>query len=750
MCGSNTTTHKNSTSRLALGSAIALGLSGLFAMPASAQIEGVLEEIIVTAQKREQSLEDVPASVSTISGDSVNDYLGSAENIRALAGRVPSLQIESSNGRTQPRFYIRGLGNIDFDNNANQPVAMVFDDVALENNVLRSLPLYDIQRVEVLKGPQGSLFGRNTNAGLIKIDSVKPSFEFGGYAALSYGDRNTMGIEAAAGGAISETLAIRVAAKNLSRDNWVDNLAAGTPGDDFGKFDETALRVLLLWQPNDDFRGLFKVHGFNQDGTQPQIFYANAIQLGTSGLRPGFDIEKANHDGFSTMDLEHKGASANLEWDFGESTITSITAYDTVENFQAADVDGGLLSFDPADIGSLGRQVFFNVTTGDGLDDHHQITQEFRIATDRDGFFSQIGVFYFDEEIDVLSRDYEQNYSDIVNQKTKSYAVFGQIDVELNSILNLIVGGRWTNDDKYLEVIPGPNSGSPADTIDIGDDYFNWDVALNLTPNDDLSWYARVSNASRGPVTLGRFGFTSSADTETSNAVEVGFKATLFDGRARWNGAAYHFRNDDHQLTATGGAFNVNQLLNANHVNGDGIEMDVEVLLSDQFRLIANASWNDTAIDDATLRDDLCGSNPTCTGLDPVVGSRVGPFGPVTEVSINGNPLPRSPEWIANLILQYDMPMASGATLYVNTDWNYRSESNIFLHRSVEFVAEKRTLGGVRLGYRSSDGSWDLALVGRNITDEIVVDGALNFLNLTAFVNEPRYWGGEFRYDFGN
>jgi len=750
MCGSNTTNHKNSVSRLALGGAIALSLSGLFAMPAAAQNEGVLEEIIVTAQKREQSLEDVPASVSTISGDTVKDYLGSAENIRALAGRVPSLQIESSNGRTQPRFYIRGLGNIDFDNNANQPVAMVFDEVALENNVLRSLPLYDIERVEVLKGPQGSLFGRNTNAGLIKIDSVKPSFDFGGYAALSYGERNTTGLEFAAGGALTDTLAARVAFKRQSRDNWIDNLAAGTPGDDFGQFDETALRLLLLWQPSDAFRGLFKVHGFNQDGSHPQIFYANAIELGSPGVRPGFNIEQANQDGFATMDLQHKGGSANLEWDFGDSTLTSITAYDSVENFQAADVDGGLLSFNPADIGSLGRQVFFNVGTGDGLDDHHQLTQEIRIATDKDGFFSQVGVFYFDEDIDVLSRDFEQNYSDIVSQKTKSWAIFGQVDIALNDVLNLIVGGRWTNDDKYLEVKPGAGSPSPADTIDISDDYFNWDVALNLTPNDDISWYGRVSNASRGPVTLGRFGFTSSADTETSNAVEIGFKSTLLDGRARWNAAAYHFRNDDHQLTATGGAFNANQLLNANHVNGDGIETDFEILLTDNFRLVANASWNDTAIEDGNLRDDLCGSNPTCTGLDPVVGSRVGPFGPVTEVSINGNPLPRSPEWIANLILQYDMPMNSGATVYFNTDWNYRSESNIFLHRSVEFVAEKRTLGGLRVGYRSSNGKWDLAFVGRNITNEIVVDGAINFLNLTAFVNEPRYWGGEFRYDFGN
>jgi len=750
MCGANTTNHKNSVSRLALGSAIALSLSGLFAMPAAAQTGGVLEEIIVTAQKREQSLEDVPASVSTISGDSVNDYLGSAENIRALAGRVPSLQIESSNGRTQPRFYIRGLGNIDFDNNANQPVAMVFDEVALENNVLRSLPLYDIQRVEVLKGPQGTLFGRNTNAGAVKIDSVKPSFDFGGYAALSYGDRNTVGLEVAAGGALTDTLAVRIAAKRQSRDNWIDNLAAGTPGDDFGAFDETAMRLMLLWQPSDDFRGLFKVHGFNQDGSHPQIFYANAIELGSSGLRPGFDVEKANHDGSASMDLQHKGASANLEWDFGDSTLTSITAYDSVENFQSADVDGGLLSFNPADIGSLGRQVFFNVATGDGLDDHHQLSQEIRIATDKDGFFSQVGMFYFDEDIDVLSRDFEQNYSDIVNQKTKSWAVFAQVDFALTDEINLIIGGRWTNDDKNLQVVPGTNSPSPADTIDISDDYFNWDVAMNFQLHPDWTWYGRAANASRGPVTLGRFGFTSSADTETSTAFEIGFKSTLLDGRARWNAAAYSFANDDHQLTATGGAANVNQLLNAKHVNGLGIETDLEILLTDHFRVIANASYNDTEIDDPGLSDDLCGSNPTCTGLDPVVGSRVGPFGPVTEVSIDGNPLPRTPNWIANLILQYDMPLGSGATMYINTDWNYRSESNIFLHRSVEFVAEKRALGGLRFGYRSANSKWDLALVGRNITNEIVVDGALNFLNLTAFVNEPRYWGGEFRYDFGN
>ena len=754
MCGKNTTTNSRSSSWLAISSAAALALTGLFSGPAAAQeggvLEGVLEEIIVTAQKREQSLEDVPASVSAISGDTVRDYLGSAENIRALAGRVPSLQIESSNGRTQPRFYIRGLGNIDFDNNANQPVSMVFDEVALENNVLRSLPLFDIDRVEVLKGPQGSLFGRNTNAGLVKIDSVKPSFESNGYASGSYGSRGTTGFEFAAGTGLTDTLAARASIKFQKRDNWIDNLAAGTSDDDFGAFDETAVRLQLLWQPSDDFRGLLKLHGFSQNGSHPQVFYANAIELGSPGLRSGFDIEVANHDGSASMDLNHGGGSLNLQWDLGgDATLTSISAYDSVTNFQSADVDGGLLG-DFSVIGQLGRQAFFSVATGDGLDDHHQITQEFRFTTESDKLFSQIGLYYFDEEIDVLSRDYVLNYSDIVNQETRSYAIFGQLDFSLSDRVNLVVGARYTDDDKKLAVIPGVGSPSPADTIDIGDSYVNWDVALNFNANDDLSLYGRIANASRGPVTLGRFGFTSSAETETSNAAELGFKSTLFDGRARWNSAVYTFRNDDHQLTATGGAGNVNQLLNADKVNGFGVETELEVLMTDNLRVIANVSYNDTEIDDPNLRDDLCGSNPTCTGLDPVVGSRVGPFGPVTEVSIDGNPLPRTPEWISNLIVQLNIPLQSGANIYAHTDWNYRSESDIFLHRSVEFVAEERWLGGLRIGYRSTNGKWDFAAVGRNVTDEIVVDGAINFLNLTAFVNEPRYWGAEVRYDFGN
>jgi len=709
----------------------------------------MLEEIIVTAQKREQALTEVPSAVSVINGESVREYLSGAQDIRALAARVPGLNIETSNGRTQPRFYLRGMGNIDFDVNANQPVAMIFDDIALENNTLRSLPLFDIERIEVLKGPQGSLFGRNTNAGVIKIDSVKPSADRNGYASVSYGSRETLIAEAASNVTLSDSLMARFSLKYQERGKWIDNTYNG-PGDDFGGFDETAWRVQLQWQPTDSFTGHLKLHGFNQDGSDPNVFYANAIAVGTSGLRPGFNEKIASQDNqVATMELDHIGGALHLDWAFSNGmNFTSITGYDTLDNFQSADVDGGELSFDPADIGKLGKQVFFDVATGDGLDNLDQFTQEFRLSGGQENLFYQVGLYYFDEDFDLINRDYiTPTATALVSQQTESKAVFGQVEYTLNDRWSVTAGGRWTDDQKDLQVGPGVAGGTvtPA-SISVSDNFFNWDLSLTFDANDDWTWYGRLATGSRGPVTLGRFGFVSSAKTENTLSAEVGFKSRLMDGRARWNTSVYSFRNDDQQLTATGGAANVNQLLNADRVNGYGVETEFDLQATENLFLSANLSYNDTEIDDPGLRDDLCGSAPRCTPLDPIAGMRDGDFGPVTEVYIDGNPLPRTPKWIVNLIAEYTYPLGNG-DLYFNTDWNYRSESNLFLHRSIEFVQEARWLGGVRAGYRTQNGM-DFALVGRNITDEVVVEGGINFLNLTAFVNEPAYWGGEFRVHF--
>ena len=740
MCGTNTTTNNKPASRLLAVAAATVALGGLYSGAASAQ-GIVLDEVIVTAQKREQSLEDVPASVSAISGETVRDLLGAGENLRALTNRVPSLNVESSNGRTQPRFYLRGLGNIDFDNNAAQPVGMVYDEIFLESNVLRSLPVYDVERIEVLAGPQGSLFGRNTNAGLVKIDSVRPSDERNAYMSLAYGDKDTVAFEAATNVEAHDTVDMRASFKYQRRSDWIDNIANGA-GNDFGGFDEYAYRLQFLWDPNDSFTGLFKIHGFHMDGSQPQVFYANGLEVGSKGVRSGFDETKANHNGTAGAELDHYGFVANLEWDLDSFTFTSITGYDSVENFQSTDVDGGIAD---GCCGVLGQSLFENAT-GDGLDDHSQFTQEFRLSTEGDDYFWQGGLYILDEDMTIRNQDFASPSVVFVDQKTDSFALFSQVEFMASDEFSLVLGARFTFDEKDLSVAPGPGSTVPSQRISEQDDYFSWDVAFTYDVNDDWSFYGRVANASRGPVTIGRFGFVSSAETETVNSVEFGIKSTLLEGRARWNASVYSYTVDDAQLSATGGAGNINQLLNAEGVDGNGFETDFEILFTDNFLLVANASYNKTEIDDPDLRDDLCGSVPACTPLDPIVGTRMGPFGPVTEVSIDGNSLPRSPEWIYNIMLQYNIPVADG-DFYINTDWNYRDDSSLFLFESKEFVADARWLGGLRIGYRSDNGM-DIALVGRNITDEISVDGGINFNNLTVFVNEPSFWGVEFRKDW--
>lgn len=755
MCGVNTTTNKKPASHPLLGAVVVatVAFAGLYSGGVSAQ-GIVLDEVIVTAQKREQSLEDVPASVSAISGESVRDLLGAAENIRALTNRVPSLNVESSNGRTQPRFYLRGLGNIDFDNNAAQPVGMVFDDIFLESNVLRSLPLFDIQRVEVLKGPQGSLFGRNTNAGLVKIDSVRPSEERDAYVSFAYGDRDTTALEAATNIQASDNVGMRFSAKYQRRSDWIDNTTNG-PGDDFGGFEEYAYRLQFLYDAGNTFSALLKFHGFHQDGSQPQVFYANGLEVGRKGLRPGFDETQARHDLNSVspagMELDHFGVMANLEWNLDNFTITSITGVDSVENFQSTDVDGGVSD---GCCGVLGQSTF-GVATGDGLDDHNQFTQEIRLSTESDNFFFQGGLFILNE--DMLIRSQEEIFDfgifdftgersvTFVDQQTDSFALFGQAELMASDSFSITVGARFTYDEKFLRVIPGPGAAVAADSIGVDDDYLSWDLGFTYDINDDWSLFGRLANASRGPVTIGRFGFVSAADTETSNSVEFGFKSTLFGGRARWNTSVYSFVNDDQQLSATGGGANVNRLLNAEEVKGLGIETDFEILITDNFLLIANASFNETEINDPGLNDLACGSTPSCTYTDPLIEAGGGPFGE-DVVAINGNPLPRAPEVMANIALQYTVPLADGS-LYFHTDWSYRDDSNLFLHESIEFVADSRWLGGLRIGYRSDNGL-DVALVGRNITDELTVDGGINFNNLTVFINEPAFWGVELRKDW--
>ena len=242
---------------------------------AAAADDAGLDEIVVTAERRSENLQKVPLSVAVVQGAQYRDFQAGGEDLLSLSGRVPGLYAETTTGRIFPRFYIRGLGNIDFYLGASQPVSIIQDDVVLEHVVLKSNPVYDLAQVEVLRGPQGSLFGRNTTAGIIKFDTVKPSQDFNARADASYGSYNTVTLDAGVGGPIiADKLAIRVSGLYQHRDDWVDNTFTGFSRDGtvtpkknaMGGFDERDARVQLLLTPDDRLTMLLSAHARSYDG----------------------------------------------------------------------------------------------------------------------------------------------------------------------------------------------------------------------------------------------------------------------------------------------------------------------------------------------------------------------------------------------------------------------------------------------------------------------------------------------------
>lgn len=358
-----------------------------FATEAPEQTSAKLEVIKVTAQRRVQNLKEVPISVSVMRGDLLDAVATSGDDIRFMSARIPSLKIESSFGRSFPRFYMRGLGNPDYDLNASQPVSLIYDGVVQESPILKGFPVFDVESIEVLRGPQGTLFGRNTPAGLVKFTSKRPTQEAEGYFSTSVGSLNTVSTQAAYSGALSDTLSARVSVLNQTRDDYIDTKAPGFEAKNvLGGYTDRAARIQFLYQPNDDFSALVNYHTRDLDGT-PTVFRASAIVPGTNDLADNFERDVVYHDAAqrATQSVKVNGANLTLEYIAANHTYTSVTGFESVEMYSQADVDGGYqvtgFGDQSAYTGQLGAVPFFSVESADGIPDHSQITQEFRIAS---------------------------------------------------------------------------------------------------------------------------------------------------------------------------------------------------------------------------------------------------------------------------------------------------------------------------------------------------------------------------------
>lgn len=732
-----------------------------FATTASArQTEATaLDAIVVTAERRSENLQDVPLSVAAVSGDQMRAIQTGGEDILALSGRVPGLYAETTTGRIFPRFYIRGLGNIDFYLGASQPVSIIQDDVVMEHVVLKSNPVFDVQQVEVLRGPQGSLFGRNTTAGIIKFDTAKPTQTLQGRFNASYGTYGTTTFDGGIGGPIvADKLAFRISTLYQHRDDWVDNTFSGVSPDGsmtakknaMGGFDERDVRLQILATPNEQLTVLASAHARSYEGTST-LFLRQGLVKGSN--KPVADRDSVAFDeaAYNPQAYDTVGASLNIAYDFGPVTLTSISAYEGAEGYSRGDTDGGAAANYP--VGGVPNG--FGQSMGQ-VRDLDQLTQEIRLASNGDGPLKwQVGGYYFD------TRDYTNFYQRAFFTKTNpnnfvalknentSWAVFGQASYDVTPQLTLTAGVRQTDDTKKTRLLTTANTAAGAVTytgrryVKLSDSQPSWDLSARYAFNEDVSVYARVAKGFRGPTIQGRSAvfnadFTT-ADSETILSYEAGFKSSLLDNSLRLNASAFTYEVSDIQLNGNDSNGN-GVLFNAEKAKAYGMEADAEWRPVSNLLLTAGVSLLHSEIQDKRVYAQVCALNGVvvCTVGNPTI-KVAGPFGTNTFAQIDGEPLPNAPEYNVNFTARYDMPVGADGKLFVATDWNVQGYTSFVLYKSKEFNSDGNFEGGLKLGYESAKG-YEVALFGRNITNEKNLKGVIeNYM--AAVYNEPRIIG---------
>ena len=729
-----------------------------------------IEEVVITAQHRAQADKDVAETVSTISADNLNEFTAGGADITFLNARVPSLYANSSYGRTYPVFSIRGFGDNDFDYNAQQPVAMIYDGVVLQNPILKAFPVFDTASLEVAKGPQGTLYGTDTPGGVIKIDSQKPIMDqFGGYGDVSYGTYNSVDFNGAVNVPIIENkLAMRVSLNEAYRDNWVHNdYEPNSRAHDVNGYNDMAGRIQFLFTPDVDTSVLLNLHARDMFGTST-LFRNNIEAPGSNNLVAGFQV---NHDAFDdlyTQKLQTRGANLTVDHDFGPVKLTSITGWESGKILSRGDLDGGWTNY-------VQGTVAFDSASQDVIPDLQQFTQEVRLSNDPNArLFVQGGAYFFHD----LYQDYTYEYNDdmkpngdifdvplgeLVNtrQSAVSWGVFASASYKIDDRFTVEAGIRESHDYKDLHIeryfasggccssmaTPDNPTGYLNGQAGVGGSLASWDASLNYKLSDNASLYARAARGGKGPAIEARDTFAnniSTAKQEVTTSYEGGLKSDFMNKKVKFNIDGYVWNDRDAQITSTGGANNFILLQNAANVEGYGVEVETTVKPFPFFLINAGAAYNHTEIQDPNLYTSYCGNG--CNVTSPIAmvnGSSL--------ASLDHSVLQNAPQWTANWSARYELPINDNSGFFAFTDWTYRSSVLTTAYSSIESHVKPLLLGGLRIGYENYAQDLEVSAFARNILNTVQITGvAIDFVpgDHNAYVNDPRTLGIEIKKRF--
>jgi iron complex outermembrane receptor protein len=704
-----------------------------------------LSAVTVTAQKREELLQDVPIPISAISGSDIRDkQINASTDIERLAPGVSAQGAPSRTGK--PRWFMRGIGTNDPNSNNEGPLAIYVDEVVVGYQALQSFPIYDLERVEVLYGPQGTLWGKNNTGGAIHFVSKTPSFKNEGYARLGVGNFGSHIVEAAYGGSIQEgVLAGRASVYLEDRDGWAKNIVTGEDGP---QLRDVNARFQLLGAITDNVDTLFSwttrrvdtenvpdytVGGLANPGSDVTLpAPGGQINQGGGVFYPPYGDDPRASDDFwgspSRGRYTVNNLSARVNWQLGDNTLTSITALNTHENESHSQAGVPLNST-------------LNRTSSEGDGSSRQFTQELRLSSPRDQALSWLaGAYYYRLQLETDSRSArfasgttrEQYSQSSLDQESSSKAIFANLHYDINEKFAIGAGVRYTREDKKITLtsLTATDTASNSHVVDFASESewalpggvtgsgivsplrlsrkqrwnkFTWDITGEYRPSAEFLSYVRVATGFRSggfnqSISNGRIIETS---PETLIDYELGFKSTWLNRRLSLNGALYFYDIKDLQLNIQRAYLNTSTNTYTTSAAGAsdgwvrGLELSADALITRNWHLAATLGL---------LRSRY-------TNFVYHIGNG-GPF------DASGNAFYRTPRTSFRIDTDYAFHVGDGR-LILATDWTYRSK--IYFNATVQNdplqEADGYWKGNVRVTYEAPKKAWQLTAFVNNVTD---------------------------------
>jgi iron complex outermembrane receptor protein len=740
------TAFKPVKSFLLLSTAIAAANASVVA---HAEDRLAIEEVIVTAERREANLQEVPVAVSSFSAD--NLQAAQVTDLGDLQAMVPNLSVHVGDANNAVVF-IRGIGQIDSVAFFEPGVGIYLDDVYLGRAQGAFLDVVDVERIEVLRGPQGSLYGRNSVGGAVKYVSAAPTQELSGNVSATVGNYNRRDLKLSVSGGLSDTLAGRLTVASLHHEGFSENLFDGERD---GDRDTVFARGVLQYEPRDDLQFTLAVDYTEADPdhsrTPSKETPINVLLVGE--FPKDNDPFTVNADFNDVEFTETQGVSLHASWDINDQwSFKSISSYRELDYGTEVDLDA-------TPINAFG--IFY-------YNEQSQTSQEFQLQYQSDRANAVVGLYYFNEDGSTFDGGVFANIFSAsagrASFETESYALFGQLDYDLNDALTLIAGFRYTEESKSyarvaeaydlialsaldakflnpsstdLRAIAGQGFVTTGNPDDADFSNFSPKLGVKYQLSDTTNMYASISTAFKAGGFNGRV--TSDAlepfDEETLISYEVGLKTQLWDDRLRINSAVFYNEYEDLQLSrfeaTEDGASILPVFTNAGEAVMQGVELEVTAVISEGLTASLNLGYLDSEYKEYTT-------------VDPVSGQTI-------DIS-DQRSITNAPEWDTQFGLRYDFPEFSWGQLSLVGDISYRSKTYLEVNSQETLAQGGYSVSNAALLLSSTDGSWQASIGGKNLGDKRYRTHAVDISSfpgvMLGYYNPPRTVSANISYNF--